>query len=40
MTTKFKRKMSAHEGLMIFIAIVPVLVILILVAYVISFFFA
>jgi hypothetical protein len=40
MTTKFKRKMSAHEGLMIFIAIVPVLVILILVAYVIGFFFA
>ena len=40
MTTKFKRKMSAHEGLMIFIAMVPVLVILILVAYVIVFFFA
>jgi hypothetical protein len=40
MTTKFKRKMSAHEGLMIFIAMVPVLVILILVAYVIGFFFA
>jgi hypothetical protein len=40
MTTKFKRKMSAHEGLMIFIATVPVLVILILVAYVIGFFFA
>ena len=40
MTTKFKRKMSAHEGLMIFIASVPVLVILILVAYVVGFFFA
>jgi hypothetical protein len=39
MTTKFKRKMSAHEGLMIFIATVPGLVILILVAYVIGFFF-
>ena len=39
MTTKFKRKMSAHEGLMIFIASVPVLVILILVAYVIGYIF-
>ena len=40
MTTKFKRKMPSSNKLMTFLFSIPVIVILILVAYVISFFFA
>ena len=36
MTTKFKRKLSAHEGLLIFLALAPVVVILVIVGYLIG----
>ena len=36
MTTKFKRKLSAHEGLIIFLALTPVVVILVIVGYLIG----
>jgi hypothetical protein len=35
-TTKFKRKLSAHEGLLIFLALAPVVVILVIVGYLIG----
>ncbi len=36
MTTKFKRKLSAHEGLIVFLAMAPIIVILVLVGYLIG----
>jgi hypothetical protein len=35
-TTKFKRKLSAHEGLIVFLAMAPVVVILVIVGYLIG----
>jgi hypothetical protein len=36
MTTKFKRKLSAHEGLIVFLAMAPIVVILVIVGYLIG----
>ena len=36
MTTKFKRKLSAHEGLIVFLAMAPIIVILVIIGYLIG----
>jgi hypothetical protein len=36
MTTKFKRKLSAHEGLLVFLAMAPIVVILVIIGYLIG----
>lgn len=36
MTTKFKRNLSAHESLVIFLAAAPVIVILVIIGYLIG----
>jgi hypothetical protein len=36
MTTKFKRKLSAHEGLIVFLAMAPIVVILVIIGYLIG----
>ena len=36
MTTKFKRNLSAHEGLIMFLALAPVIVILVIIGYLIG----
>jgi len=36
MTTKYKRRFSAHEGLIMFLALAPVIVILVIIGYLIG----
>ena len=36
MTTKYKRKLSAHEGLIMLLAIIPVIIILAIIGYLIG----
>ena len=36
MTTKFKRKLSPHEGLIVFLAMAPIVVILVIIGYLIG----
>lgn len=36
MTTKYKRRLSAHEGLIVFLAMAPIIVILVIVGYLIG----
>ena len=36
MTTKYKRRLSAREGLIVFLAMAPIIVILVIVGYLIG----
>ena len=36
MTTKYKRRLSAHEGLIVFLAMAPIVVILVIIGYLIG----
>ena len=36
MTTKYKRRLSAHEGLIVFLAMAPIIMILVIVGYLIG----